>query len=66
MAVSDYKIGDRVITRKKHPCGGDRWEITRIGADIKLRCETWGRIVMLDSVSFQKAVKCRIEEKEPH
>ena len=34
----EYKVGDIVKTKKKHPCGSDKWEITRIGVDFKLKC----------------------------
>ena len=50
-------IGDRVQMRKKHPCGSDRWTVTRVGADIKIRCEKCARIVMLDRPTFEKRVK---------
>ena len=43
-----YQVGDRVITRKPHPCGGREWEIVRVGSDIKIKCLSCGRIVMLD------------------
>ena len=34
----DYKLGDKVITKKAHPCEKrcDEWEIIRVGADIKI------------------------------
>ena len=41
-------LGDVVRTRKPHPCGGDTWTVMRTGADIKIRCNTCGRIVMMD------------------
>ena len=50
-------IGDVVKMRKAHPCGGDLWVITYVGADIKIRCETCGRIVMLDRPTFEKRLK---------
>ena len=53
----EYKIGDVVTTKKTHPCGGNRWEIVRVGADFKLKCLTCGRVVMLDSESAKKAIK---------
>lgn len=56
-------VGDIARLKKKHPCGGDRWEITRIGADIKLVCLTCGRLIMLDRADFEKRVKI-IEPKE--
>ena len=53
--------GDKDITQKKHPCGGDVWEIVRTGADFKLKCSTCGRVVMLTADQFRKAVKRRTE-----
>ena len=52
-----YSIGDKVITKKKHPCGTDSWTVVRIGADIKIRCDGCGRVVMLSAEEFKKAVK---------
>lgn len=50
-------IGQIVQLKKKHPCGGDRWRVTRVGADIKISCLTCGRTVMLDRAEFEKRVK---------
>lgn len=53
----EYKLGDTITTKKPHACGSSKWEITRVGADYKLRCLQCGHVVMLDSVKFHKAVK---------
>ena len=58
----EYQIGEKVITKKKHPCGGDLWEIVRVGADFKIRCVTCGRVVMLTNEQFYRAVKRRVTE----
>ena len=50
-------IGDLVKMRKAHPCGSDLWTVTFVGADIKIRCEKCGRIVMLDRPTFEKRLK---------
>jgi len=50
-------IGDVVRLRKQHPCGGWEWEITRIGADIGLRCRTCGRRVLLPRSQVEKRIK---------
>ena len=55
--MSSYSVGDNVTTKKIHACGGNKWEILRVGADYKLRCLQCGRVVMLDSDKFHKAVK---------
>lgn len=57
-------LGDVVRTRKPHPCGGDTWTVTRTGADIKLRCQTCGRVVMLDRVEFLKKRKATLSRGE--
>ncbi|MBR5751297.1 MAG: DUF951 domain-containing protein [Clostridia bacterium] len=50
-------LGDVVRLKKPHPCGGFEWTVTRVGADIKLRCDTCGHVVMLDRQVFEKRVK---------
>ena len=52
-----YSLGDKVITKKKHPCGGNVWTVIRTGADYKIKCDKCGRGVMLSYPEFLKAVK---------
>ncbi len=39
-------VGDVVTLRKAHPCGANEWLVTRIGADIGLKCAGCGRRLM--------------------
>ncbi len=57
-----YSLGDKVSTKKKHPCGNDIWTIVRTGADYKIRCDKCGRIVMLSVSDFNKAIKAKKEQ----
>ncbi len=50
-------VGDEILTRKPHACGGDHWTVIRTGADIKMRCCTCGRLVMLDREAFLRRRK---------
>ena len=50
-------VGDKVRLRKPHPCGGLEWSITRIGADIGLRCLTCGRRVLTPRSKIEKRIK---------
>ena len=50
--MQDIRLGDIVSTRKPHPCGGSEWTVIRTGADIKIRCNTCGHVVMLDRERF--------------
>lgn len=61
MAVIPVNVGDTVQLRKPHPCGSDRWTVYRVGADIGLRCEGCGRMVMLPRSDFNKRFKKRFE-----
>jgi hypothetical protein len=54
---ADVQVGDVVQTRKNHPCGSNRWQVYRVGADIGLRCLGCDRRVMLPRRQFEKAVK---------
>jgi len=53
----DLRLGDVVRLRKQHPCGSFEWEITRLGADIGLRCQGCGRRVMLARSKVEKRIK---------
>ena len=57
MPVEEIRIGDVWQTKKQHPCGTNEWTVTRIGADIKIRCGGCGRIVMMDRETFLKRKK---------
>ena len=62
--VEEYEVGDRVKFKKTHPCGGDTWEILRIGMDFKAKCEKCGRVIMLPRNKFEKKVKKRLGKKK--
>lgn len=53
----EYKLGSIVVMKKQHPCGENKWEITRIGADIKIKCLKCGRSIMLPRIDFNKKIK---------
>ena len=55
--MSNFQVGDNVTTRKPHACGGTSWQVLRVGADYKIRCLQCGRVVLLSSDKFHKAVK---------
>ena len=58
--MNDVLTGDVIRTRKAHPCGCDEWTVIRTGADIKIRCNRCGRIVMMDRDTFLKRRKALI------
>lgn len=55
-----YKVGDTIIAKKNHACGGNEWLVTRTGADIKLKCKKCGRIIFLSVDETSKMTKAHI------
>ncbi|WP_123054920.1 DUF951 domain-containing protein [Clostridium sp. JN-1] len=55
--IKNFNLGDIVEMKKQHPCGGKQWKIIRMGADIKIKCCTCERIVMLPRSKFEKDAK---------
>lgn len=58
----DYKLNDLVIMKKPHACGNNNWKITRVGVDIKIKCQNCSREVMMDRLEFEKKLKKIIGE----
>ncbi|MCR5201663.1 MAG: DUF951 domain-containing protein [Lachnospiraceae bacterium] len=53
----DIKLHDMVKMKKAHPCGVNKWEVIRVGMDIKIKCTGCDHIVMLPRKKFEKSVK---------
>jgi hypothetical protein len=54
--IKKFNLGDVVRMKKKHPCGSWEWVVTRIGADIKIRCCGCGHQVMMPRSKFEKSM----------
>ncbi|WP_283680231.1 DUF951 domain-containing protein [Lentilactobacillus sp. Marseille-Q4993] len=57
-----YELNDIVEMKKPHPCGTNRWQIIRMGADIKIQCTGCMHIVMLRRKDFEKKLKKVLEK----
>ena len=53
----DVRVGDILQMKKKHPCGGDEFTVTRSGMDFKLRCTGCGREVMVARSKAEKNIR---------
>jgi hypothetical protein len=53
----EIELGDVVRLRKKHPCGGDEWQVVRLGSDIRIKCLKCQRQVLLERVAFERRMK---------
>lgn len=53
----EYELGDIVKLKKKHPCGSQEWEIIRVGADFRLKCQGCGHQVMMPRRQVEKSTR---------
>lgn len=60
----DIHINDNIIMKKVHPCGGNEFEVLRIGMDFRIRCKKCGREVMVPRAKIEKNIKKVIREGE--
>ncbi|KRM71760.1 DUF951 domain-containing protein [Lacticaseibacillus brantae] len=58
-----YELHDMVQMKKPHACGTNRFEIIRLGMDIKIKCTGCGHIVMMPRGEFDKKLK-KVLERE--
>ena len=59
----ELNLHTKVELKKQHPCGSRIWTITRVGMDIKIRCDGCGHELMLPRSKFEKAVKRLVNEE---
>ena len=59
-----YQIGSLVEMKKPHACTikatgkkANEWEVTRLGADIKICCTNCDHVVMMSRHNFERSLK---------
>lgn len=51
------ELDDIIKLKKKHPCGSFEWQVLRVGADFRLKCEGCGHQVMMARTLVEKNIK---------
>lgn len=54
---NSFNLGDIVEMKKNHACGTNKWQITRVGVDVKIKCLNCNREIMMDRLEFDKKLK---------
>lgn len=62
--MEKVKLGSILELKKGHPCGANKWEVIRYGADVKLKCLGCERVVMLSRPVLLKRIKKVTNPKE--
>ena len=67
MVNKNYTLYDIVEMKKPHPCKPNAWQIIRMGADIRMKCQGCAQSVMMPRREFEKKMKRVLEERlEPN
>lgn len=58
-----FSVGDVLEMKKDHPCGTRRFEVKRVGSDIRVVCLGCGRDMTVPRIKLEKGIK-RVIPKE--
>jgi hypothetical protein len=52
-----WQVGQTIILKKSHPCGGWCWTIYKLGMDVGLQCQQCGQRIKLAHRKFERVVE---------
>ncbi len=55
--VLELQLNDILTLKKPHACGANVWHVYRLGADIGLKCEACGRLVLIPRSKLVRRVR---------
>lgn len=62
--IIKFTVGDTLVMKKNHPCGGNRMLVLYAASDIKVRCMGCGHEVMVPRIKLEKRIKEVIKGNE--
>jgi len=51
------ELGDKIVTKKPHPCGSHAFMIVRLGMDFIIKCEKCEKEIWIPRVKIEKRIK---------
>lgn len=57
MGILYLEVDDILTLKKTHPCGSQKWRVTRLGVDIGIKCLGCGRFVMIPRRKLEGKVR---------
>ena len=61
--ITDIRVGDSLVMKKSHPCSSDCFSVLRTGMDVRLRCESCVREIILTCAKAEKMIKTIIRKE---
>lgn len=53
----DIRVNDILKMKKSHPCGSFEWQVTRTGADFRLKCLGCGHSLLIARPNAEKNIR---------
>ncbi len=60
----EIEVDDVVRLRKKHPCGGDEWQVVKLGVDIRIKCLKCQKLVLLERGALERRMKTLVSKSQ--
>ena len=60
----ELRVDDVLRLKKPHTCGANAWQVYRVGADLGLRCQGCGRMMLLPRQQIERRVRRIIRDGE--
>ncbi len=57
MSLIKFEVSDKLILKKKHPCGGASFTVMRGGSDVRIVCDTCKRDLTIDREELEKRIR---------
>lgn len=58
------EVGDMVTLKKSHPCGGNEFEIKRVGMDFRMRCTKCQKEVWIARTELERRMRSHLRGGE--
>lgn len=55
--ILNFSVGDLLELKKVHPCGGRTFRVLYAASDVRIRCESCGKEMILPRVKIEKSIK---------
>ena len=55
--IIKFNLNDRLLLKKKHPCGSCEFTVARCGSDVRIICVGCGRDITLPREELEKRIK---------
>lgn len=53
----DLRLNDTIEMKKNHPCGSNKWQVLRVGMDLRIKCAGCGHELLLPRSKVEKGIK---------